>query len=286
MKTSIIVLTFNGLDLNKKCIDSVLKYTDTDFELIVIDNASEDKTPEYLSALKDPRIKVFLNKENVGFARGNNQGAKKAAGDVLVFLNNDTEVTKNWLSPLLKALGDKKTGVAAGKMLYPDGKIQHAGVVVSDKGIPRHIYRRFDRNFPPANKKREFQAVTGACLAIKSDLFEKIGGFDEHYINGLEDVDLCFQARKLGYKIMYIPESTIIHHESVSKDRFKHVYRNIEHYKNKWPNVTPDEDDIYRQDGFGSLFILKQHINNRYLTGNYLDKMKTVLKKALGKPAG
>ena len=171
-------------------------------------------------------------------------------------------------------------------MLYPDGKIQHAGVAVSDKGIPRHIYRRFDSDFLPANKKREFQAVTGACMAIKRDLFEKIGGFDEHYINGLEDVDLCFAAKKLGYRIMYIPKSVIIHHESVSKDRFKHVYRNIEHYKSKWPDVTPDEDHIYKEDGFGSLFILKQHINNRYLTGNYLDKMKTVLKKALGKPAG
>ena len=285
MKTSIIVLTFNGLELNKKCIDSVLKYTDTDFELIIVDNASEDGTSEYLKTLKDPRVKVFLNKENVGFAKGNNQGAKKAGGDVLVFLNNDTEATKNWLPPLTKALKDKKTGIAAGKMLYPNGKIQHAGVAVSDKGIPRHIYRRFDSDFLPANKKREFQAVTGACLAIKKDLFDKVGGFDERYINGLEDVDLCFKVQREGMKVMYIPDSVITHHESVSKDRFKHVYQNIEYYQSKWPNVAPDEDEIYKEDGFGSFFILKQHINNRYLTGNYFDKIKTVFKKVMQKPA-
>ena len=93
MKTSIIVLTFNGLELNKKCIDSVLKYTDSDFELIIIDNASKDGTPEYLENLTDSRIEIMYNKKNAGFAKGNNQGAKKATGETLVFLNNDTGVT-------------------------------------------------------------------------------------------------------------------------------------------------------------------------------------------------
>ena len=283
MKTSIIVLTFNGLELNKKCIDSVLKNTEGDFELIIVDNGSADGTVSYLNSLEDKRIEVILNNENRGFAKGNNQGAKKASGELLVFLNNDTEVTKGWLLPLAKALEDKKTGAAAGKLLYPDGKIQHAGVAISSKGIPRHIYRRFDSDFAPANKKRELQAVTGACLAVKKNLFIRVGGFDENYINGLEDVDLCFKIRELSYKLVYIPESVAIHHESVSKDRFKHVYRNIEYYKKKWPDARPDEDDIYRQDGFGKLFIARQHINNRYLTGNYLGKAKTALKKLLGK---
>jgi len=281
MKTSIVILTFNGLELNKKCIDSILENTEGDFELIIVDNASSDGTVDYLGSLTDKRVNVILNKKNAGFAKGNNQAAKMVKGDLLVFLNNDTEVTKNWLVPLQKAVDSKKIGIAGPKLLYSDGKIQHAGVVFTDKGFPRHIYRRFDSDFSSANKEREFQAVTGACLATKKEIFVRVGGFDEGYINGLEDVDLCFKVKKIGFKVMYCPESVVVHHESVSKDRFKHLYQNIEYYQKKWPNVVADEDDIYREDGFGPLFIFKQHVNNRYLTGNYLAKIKTVLKKLL-----
>ena len=283
MKTSIIVLTFNGLELNKKCIDSVLKNTEGDFELIIVDNGSTDGTVSYLNSLEDKRIEVILNNENRGFAKGNNQGAKKASGETLVFLNNDTEATKNWLPPLKKAIEEKDVGIAGSKLLYPDGKIQHAGVAFSPNGMPRHVYRRFGSDFPPANKERELQAVTGACFAIKKDLFNQVGGFDEHYINGLEDIDLCFKVRDIGLKIMYVPESVAIHSESISKDRFKYYFRNREHFLKKWPHIETDEDKIYHQDGFGKLFIIRQHINNRYLTGNYLGKAKTALKKLLGK---
>jgi len=283
MKTSIIILTFNGLELNKKCIDSILQNTEGDFEIIVVDNDSQDGTVKYLKSLSDKQIRVIFNKENTGFARGNNQGAKRAIGDILVFLNNDTEVTRGWLLPLQNTLASKEISIAGPKLLYPDGKIQHAGVAFTDKGMPRHIYRRFDSNFPPANRKKEYQAVTGACLAIKKEIFDRVGGFDEKYINGLEDVDLCFKVRKSGFRVMYCPKSVVVHHESVGKDRFKYLYRNIEYYQSKWPNVKADEDDIYRRDGFGSLFILRQHISNRYLTGNYLAKTKTVLKKFLGR---
>lgn len=281
MKTSIIVLTFNGLELNKKCIKSILKNTEGDFEIVIVDNASSDGTVEYLKSLDDSRINIEYNKNNVGFAKGNNQAAKVAKGDLLVFLNNDTEVTKNWLGPLQKAIDSKDVGVAGAKLLYPDGKIQHAGVAFSPDNMPRHVYRRFDSDFPAANKERELQSVTGACLAIKKELFSKIGGFDEEYVNGLEDVDLCFKVKEMGLKVMYCPDSVVIHHESVSKDRFKHYFRNREYYLKKWPNVVADEDEIYSQDGFGAIFILRQHISNRYLTGSYLAKIKTVLKRIL-----
>lgn len=283
MKTSIIALTFNGLELNKKCINSILKNTDGNFELIIVDNASSDGTADYLSLLSDKRIGVISNKKNVGFARGNNQGAKKAEGEILVFLNNDTEVTGGWLKSLQNALDSGDVGIAGSKLLYLDGKIQHAGVVFSHKGMPRHIYRRFDSNFPPANKEKEYQAVTGACLAIKKEIFDRVGGFDEKYVNGLEDVDLCFKVKKSGFKVMYCPKSVVVHYESVSKDRFKYLYRNIEYYQSKWPDVKADEDEIYRQDGFSSFFIFRQHVSNRYLTGNYLAKIKTALKKFLGR---
>ena len=283
MKTSIIILTFNSLDLNRKCIDSVLKNTKGDFEIIIVDNASTDSTPDYLKTLTDSKIKVILNKENLGFSKGNNIGAKNATGNVLVFLNNDNEVKEAWLEPLLRQLQKEKVGIVAPKLLYPDGKIQHAGIVISSKHIPRHIYRRFNSGFEHANKLRSYKAVTGACLAIKKEIWVKAKGFDEKYINGLEDVDLCFKARELGYKVFYVPESTVIHHESISKDRFTYVFRNIELYLERWKDVEPDEDKTYVKDGFGWFFILRQHVKNRYLTGNYKEKISLVLKKIIQK---
>lgn len=281
MKTSIIVLTFNNLEFNQKCISSVLENTLGDFELIIVDNASNDGTAEYLKSIEDNRVKVLLNKENRGFSRGNNQGAREATGEILVFLNNDTEVRKDWLNPLLEQLKRKDVGIVAPKLLYPDGKLQHAGIVISDKHIPRHVYRRFGSEFAPANKLREYKAVTGACLAIKKEVWGKAKGFDEQYINGLEDVDLCLKVRELGYKVFYVPQSIVIHHESISKDRFAHVFRNIEIFLDRWGEVEPDEDETYREDGFGPLFIFAEHFKNRYLTGNYREKITLLIKKII-----
>lgn len=277
MNVSIVILTYNNLELNRKCINAILKYTKGPFELIIVDNASSDGTVEYLKSIKSERVKTVFNNENLGFARGNNIGAKEATSGVVVFLNNDTEVKKGWLEPLLKSLLDKTTGIAGSKLLYPNGKIQHAGIVISDDLVPRHIYRTLDADWPPANKAREYQAVTGACLAIKKELFDKVGGFDEGYTNGLEDIDLCFKVKKEDYKVVYCPSSVVVHYESISKDRFKNYYANKSRYFEKWPNIKPDEDDFYRKDGFGLVFIVKQHIKNRYLTGSYKDKIMVVL---------
>ena len=283
MKTSIIILTFNGLELNRKCLAALLAGTGGDFELVIVDNASRDGTVEFLRAQADPRIRVILNEENAGFAGGCNQGARAAAGELLVFLNNDTEVTPGWLEPLKAALAEPGAGVAGAKLLFGDGSIQHAGLAVSGDGIPRHIYRGFPSGWPPANKPRDFQAVTGACLAISRGLFEQAGGFEESYVNGIEDIDLCFRVRRLGYRVVYRPDSVVYHLECASKNRLDGIFRNLELYRSRWPSVTPDEDDFYRQDGFSRFFIMKQHISNRYLTGNYGAKARLLAKTLLGK---
>ena len=283
MKTSIIILTFNGLELNRKCVAALLANTRGDFELVIVDNASTDGTVEYLEAQTDPRLHIIFNDRNAGFAAGCNQGARAATGAVLVFLNNDTEVTPGWLEPLLEALAEPGTGIAGSRLLFADGTIQHAGLAVSRDGIPRHIYRGFPAGWPAANKPREFQAVTGACLAIRKELFDSAGGFDESYENGIEDIDLCFRVRRLGLKVVYRPESVVYHLECASKNRLGGVFRNLGLYRSRWPAVTPDEDDFYREDGFGRLFIMRQHISNRYLTGNYGAKAKLLLATPLEK---
>lgn len=271
MKTSIIIPSFNNTKLIKNCLDSLAKNTDlADAEIIVVDNASDKETIAHLKNY--PKIITVFNKKNLGFAKACNQGAEEAKGEILIFLNNDTEVKSNWLGPLLKDLAEPKVAAAAPKLLYPNGLIQFAGVTFAEDKIPRHIYRgRSD--FAGTNKRREFQALTAACLAIKKELFEEAGRFDEKYINGLEDTDLCLKLIEKDYRLIYEPKSVVIHHESVSEGRLEHALVNTDRFMERWSDkIKPDEHRILREDSTSWLSIWYHDIiemayyKNRYGT--------------------
>lgn len=246
---SIIIPVFNKIELTKQCLEALIVNTPSElYEVIVIDNASSDGTGEFLGTLTGD-IKVITNKENVGFAKACNQGAKAAQGTYLLFLNNDTEPLKGWLEPLLAILDNDPTVAAAGsKLLFPDGTIQHAGVlVIEDRKAPdllvaRHIYYRQPSNLSEANQLCTYQALTAACLLIRKDSFEKTGGFDEGYWNGYEDVDLCFKLQEDGGRLVYQPQSVVIHHESQSgPERFTKVQHNIDRLHERWlRRIKPD----------------------------------------------
>ena len=269
MKVSIIIPTYNGVALTKSCLSSLKKNTPAELlsDIIVVDNASYDGTVEFLNSLE--WLKVIFSKKNFGFSKACNQGAEKAKGDILVFLNNDTEVQKGWLEPLLETIREKDVAVAGSKMIFPNGLVQHAGIVISKKYIPQHIYYEKKADLPYVNKIREFQAVTAACMAIKKDIFVSAGGFDEKYLNGMEDIDLCLRVKELGYRIFYCPESVVVHHESVSVGRFKSVNKNEEIFLKRWKGrVIPDEEKYYREDGFGWFYIKSKNLRNKYLIGS------------------
>lgn len=276
MKTSIIIPTYNNVALTKKCLEALKDNTFVEYldDVVIVDNASTDETVEYLKSTD--WIKAVLNKQNLGFARACNQGAKKVGGDVLVFLNNDTEVQKGWLEPLLEKLSAEKVAIASPKMVFPSGKVQHAGIVISNDYIPRHLYYNEDPDKGFVNKAREFQAVTAACMAIKKDVFEEAGGFDEGYVNGMEDIDLCLKVKKLGYKIFYCPDSLVVHHESVSEGRYKATNKNEEIFLEKWKGkVTPDEEKYYCEDGLSRFFIADRNLKNRFLISSGAAKKKS-----------
>jgi len=270
MKISIIVLSYNKIELTKKCLASLKKNTLDGIlvEIVVVDNASTDGSVDFLRSLK--WIKLIENKENLGFSRANNQGAKESRGDILVFLNNDTEVRSGWLEGITEIFETEKNVGAVGiKLLFPDGKIQHAGLIISKDKVPRHIYYRENMDKPYVCGMREFQAVTAACIAVPKKVFEEVGGFDEGFKNGLEDVDLCLRIREKGYKIIYQPKSVVIHHESMSPGRFKGNLHNANLYMKKWGDkVIPDEHEKYREDGFGWLYILTQDLKNMAYSGD------------------
>ncbi|HXC99539.1 MAG TPA: glycoside hydrolase family 99-like domain-containing protein, partial [Verrucomicrobiae bacterium] len=248
---SIIIPTFNRLDMTRRCLESLARQRGKlNVEIIVVDNASTDGTIDFLkSEVEAGRLRAIVNPENRGFSKACNQGARAAAGRHLLFLNNDTDVQPGWLEPLVETLDvDERVSAVGSKLLFPDRSIQHAGVaVLEDRQLPdplvaRHIHYRKPENAPEVNQPQTLQALTAACLLIRKAAFEKVGGFDEEYWNGYEDVDLCFKLRQEGGLLVYQPRSVVLHYESQSgPERFRQVAHNTKRLHETWlGKITPD----------------------------------------------
>lgn len=244
---SIIILNWNQLTFLKECINSLIKNTEyPNFEIIIVDNGSEERgTKDYLQSLP---FQVILNSHNLGYARGNNLAAKYAKGEYLVFLNNDTLAQKNWLKPLIDIMNERQDcGVAGSKLLYPDGHIQHIGVAFDWRGNRRHIYKNYPADIPPAQEVRECEAVTGACFIIRKKIFEDVGGFDDRFKNGSEDIDLCLKVRAKGYRIFFCPYSVMIHFEKTSLKTRGNFYKK---WSTKYNNYLFQKKWSHRLDEF------------------------------------
>ncbi len=254
IKVSIIIPVFNKVEFTQRCIKSVFDNSpegSISWEIVVVDNASSDGTAAFLEEACQlySNLRVVTNKENLGFARACNQGASWARGEYLLFLNNDTEVQKGWLKPLVEVLNtDFRVGAVGCKLLFPDGFIQHAGVVIVDDkmgGVPlvaTHIYYKKPASLKIADRPYLYQVVTGACLMVRKVAFEEVGGFDEEYWNGYEDVDLCFKLQKRGWLVVYEPKSVVIHYEGQSgPERFRKVNENVARLHQRWlGRINPD----------------------------------------------
>jgi GT2 family glycosyltransferase/glycosyltransferase involved in cell wall biosynthesis len=213
MSVSIVIPTFNNLALTQGCL-AALRATAPGAEIVVVDNASTDGTREWLAS--QPGLVAILNEENLGFARACNQGLDASSGELVLYLNNDTIPQPGWLEPLAAALEDPAVGIAGAKLLYEDGTIQHAGVAVRQLDgdpYPFHVHLCAPADAPYVSRSRDVQMVTGACLLARRDLAR----FDEAYVNGHEDLDLCLRAREAGFRIRYVPESVVVHLESRTK---------------------------------------------------------------------
>src|SRR6184192_3172294 len=171
---SIVIPAYGRAGLTRQCIETILAEPPrTPFELIVVDDASPDETAEILRSYEG-RVTVVERSENGGFARACNDGAAAAAGQHLVFLNNDTAPVAGWLEALIDVVvSDPGIGVVGSKLLFPNDTVQHAGVVICQDGNPRHIYAGFPADHPAVEKARAFQAVTAASMLIRRDLFER-----------------------------------------------------------------------------------------------------------------
>ena len=212
---SIIIPVYNKWKYTVNCLKSICENTGGDYEVIMVDDASSDETIKVLSRVKN--LHLVRNEKNAGFIESCNRGAKVSKGDYILFLNNDTMVTKDWLPPLLEVIRRDDVGAVGSKLVYPDGTLQEAGGIIWNDGSGWNCGRGDDPERPEYNYVREVDYCSGACLLVKRELFEKIEGLDERFKPGYyEDSDLCFSLRNLGYKVMYQPMSLVVHFEGVT----------------------------------------------------------------------
>jgi glycosyltransferase involved in cell wall biosynthesis/GT2 family glycosyltransferase/tetratricopeptide (TPR) repeat protein len=237
-KVSVIIPVCNGLEYTKEAIGSLRAEAGCEFELIVVDNASTDGTADWLKGQTD--IRTITNSANLGFAAACNRGAREAAGEYIVFLNNDTVSLDGWLAKMVEFADDHRDAAIVGaKLLYPGTRVlQHAWIDFDASGIPDHVFRGTSADDPRIQTARQVPMVTGACMLVRKGVFRELGGFDEAYVNGVEDIDLCFAAREKGYKVYYCPSSVLYHHEGKTEGRFANVRHNLDRFFTKWQRAS------------------------------------------------
>ena len=258
-KISIIIPTRDNVKILKKCINSILANTKYDnYEIIVVDNQSREvDTFEYYKTIKNiSKIKILDFCRPFNFSAMNNYAISKARSEYILLLNNDIEViNSDWLSCMLEHAQKDNVGAVGAKLLYPDGTIQHAGVILGIGGVAGHSHKCYPASHPGYFTRiqmvQNFSAVTAACMLTKKSLFEEVGGFDERNLSiAFNDIDYCLKLRQNGYLVVYTPYAELYHHESLSRgyedtpEKQQRFLREVTYMRKKWGDVL-DHDPYY-----------------------------------------
>jgi GT2 family glycosyltransferase len=249
-KVSLIVPTRDNVSLLKNCIESVERQTTYgNYEILIVDNDSADReTVEYLASTPH-RVVPF--REPFNYSRINNFAVSLAEGDYVVLLNDDTEVISDgWLEAMLEHAQRPEVGAVGAKLVYPDGRIQHAGVLVGvggawSPGVATHSHQFYPSTYPgylgAVARVTNYSAVTAACMMLRKSLFEEIEGLDEENLKvSFNDVDLCLRLRERGYSVVYTPYAELYHHESVSRG-YKGDPSEVLYMREHWGETLDDE---------------------------------------------
>lgn len=226
---SIIIPTKNNLRYLRRCLTSLLEKTDyPHYEILLMDDHSSD--PDVLAYYESLRataanVRIVPMEGPFNYSRVNNQGARLARGDLLLFLNNDVEIIESgWLTEMTRWAQVPGIGMVGAKLLYPNGSIQHAGIVIGLTGHAGHLYAG---NPPPQrglflspDAYRSVSAVTGACMLVRREAFEQIGGFDEELSLVFNDVEIGLRSWQHGWRVFYTPAARLIHYEGRSRKHF------------------------------------------------------------------
>ncbi len=280
-KISVIIPNKDSKSDLKKCIDSILKSSYQNYEIVIVENNSKTKEifDYYDKIQKDnDNIKVVSIKiDKFNYSLINNFGVKNSKGEYIVLLNNDTKVLSNdWMEEMLGICQRDDVGIVGAKLLYPDFKVQHAGVVVGIGGVAGHVNVNIAENeegyFSRANVINNFSAVTAACLMIKRSIFEKIDGLDEKLQVAFNDIDLCMKVRKLKYLIVFTPYAKLMHYESKTRgsedtpEKIKRFESEMDVFKSKW------KDELDRGDPYYNINLRLDKVNFEINTNKMEDK--------------
>ncbi len=249
---SIIIPTKDKVAILRRCIESIRKKSSYDnYELIVVDNNSiEEETIHYFDLIKNyPECRVLPFNDSFNYSRINNFAVGQARGDLLLFLNNDTEViTPDWLEEMISHAQRQEIGAVGVKLLFPNNTYQHGGVIIRLGGVAGHAFYGNQSSDPGymglASVTRNYSAVTAACLMMRRSAFEEVGGLDEELDVAYNDVDLCLKIVNHKYYVVWTPHAVLYHHESASRGKFQ-PERNIRYFCDKWQNYMEQGDPYY-----------------------------------------
>lgn len=267
---SLIIPTRNGLSLLKQCVESIVeKTTYAPYEIIVVDNGSDDEgTLAYLEELSDARkIRVIRDDRPFNYSALNNLAVSQANGEIIGLLNNDIEViSADWLEEMVSLAIQPGVGAVGAKLLYPDERIQHAGVITGIGGVAGHAHKLFPRDahgyFSRTAVISSFSAVTAACLLVRKAVYQEVGGLNEVDLAvAFNDVDFCLRIRAAGYRNVWTPYAELFHHESATRgsednpEKVARFNREVLYMQTRWgqdlladpaysPNLTLDHEDF------------------------------------------
>ncbi len=244
----------------KKAVESVKKGTYKNLEFIIVENNSvEPKTFEYYEELKkEKNVKVVYFDGEYNYSAVNNFGVKSASGDILLLLNNDVEMIEpDSIAEMVAILEREQVGAVGAQLLFRDGEVQHAGVIIGYGGSAGHIFYRTRPEFSYGNRAKctaNYSAVTAACLMVKKATYNKVGGFDESFAVTFNDVDFCLKIRALGDLIVYTPHAKFYHYESKSRgtdvtgEKRLRMENEAKRLREKWPVIYEAGDPYYNQN--------------------------------------
>jgi ADP-heptose:LPS heptosyltransferase/GT2 family glycosyltransferase len=246
---SIIIPTRAAHGHIKACIETLRARTAyRDFEIIAIDNIPASE-PDWKTWLAESADKIVTIDEPFNWSRFNNLAVAQARGDYLLFLNDDIEIIQDdWLDAMLEHAQRPEVGIVGPQLLYPDRKVQHAGMFLASLGLSRHAFRMSAADDPCyfgfALTQRNVMAVTGACMLVRRDSFMALGQFDEAHEVVNNDLDYCLRAHEAGLLTIYTPYATLIHHELASRDKLGDVF-NTQHFHARWHRLFTDGDPYF-----------------------------------------
>ncbi len=269
-KVSIIIPTRDRADLVQQCIESIRSFsTYPNYEILLVDNDSQEEASlEYFRELsQQPNIRVLSYPKPFNFSAINNFAAAQAQGDILLLLNNDIEViSPHWLEAMVEHVLRPEVGAVGAKLLYPDRRLQHAGVIIGIGGVAGHSHKYLPASEPGYFSRtmliQNLSAVTAACVMVRAEVYREVGGLDEKNLAvAFNDTDFCLRLREKDYLIVWTPYAELYHHESISRGLDTHpekalrFQREVKYMFERWgkkldydpyynPNLTLEIEDF------------------------------------------